>query len=161
MSILPIILERTDKTVVIHDITSTEALDAAVALLGERLQAMKGTKATVLALSGDLGAGKTTLVQKLASTFGVSDTVTSPTFVIMKFYETTSAVFSQLIHMDAYRLDDSTELRPLGFTELLTEPDTLICIEWAERIKAALPTNVLPVTLTLNADQTRTLTLPS
>lgn len=107
--------------------------------------------AQVVALSGDLGAGKTTFTQQLAELLGVSDTVTSPTFVIMKGYETTNDTWKQLIHIDAYRIDDIDEMRPLGFELLLQQPNTLVVIEWAERIAEVLPNNTIHLTFTHTA----------
>lgn len=106
-----------------------------------------GESATVIALSGDLGAGKTTFVQQFAEILGVTETVTSPTFVLMKSYETTDEVFEKLVHIDAYRIEDDSEMIPLNFATLLTEPNTLICIEWAERISAFLPARTIKIDL--------------
>jgi tRNA threonylcarbamoyladenosine biosynthesis protein TsaE len=106
-----------------------------------------GDEAVVVALSGDLGAGKTTFVQQLAQILGVEETVTSPTFVIMKSYETTDTVFERLVHMDAYRIEDDSELAPLNFSDILTKPNTLLCIEWAERISAFLPQHTIKMDL--------------
>lgn len=99
--------------------------------------------ATVIALTGDLGAGKTTLVKELSKALGVSEEVTSPTFNILKGYETENPTWRQLLHMDAYRIETLDELRPLRFTELLGQSETLFCIEWAENIKEALPENCM------------------
>lgn len=95
--------------------------------------------ATVVALSGDLGAGKTALVKALALELGVLEEVTSPTFTILKGYETTDSTWRQLLHMDAYRIENLDELRPLYFNELLGQTETIFCIEWAENIEEALP----------------------
>ena len=143
-----------------YDITSvTDLAIAAEALLNQAqtVAVEHPAVATVLALSGDLGAGKTTLVQLLARVLGVTDTVTSPTFVVMKQYETTNDAFAELVHIDAYRIEDVDEMRPLGFTTVLARPGTLICIEWAERIAPLLPPQTVSVTLVLNRDETRTL----
>jgi tRNA threonylcarbamoyladenosine biosynthesis protein TsaE len=104
---------------------------------------------TVLLLKGDLGAGKTTFVQELAAQLGVGETVTSPTFAIIKQYETSHKVFARLVHMDAYRIENQNELAPLRFTEILAEPNQLLCIEWPERIQAALPTGCLTVSISI------------
>jgi tRNA threonylcarbamoyladenosine biosynthesis protein TsaE len=101
--------------------------------------AIHPSSATVLGLSGDLGAGKTTLTQAIAQTLGVSSDVQSPTFVVMKSYGLTDGPFTKLVHMDAYRIESLSELIPLRFNELLQESGTLIVIEWPERIKEALP----------------------
>ena len=119
---------------------------------------LSALSATVVALHGDLGAGKTTLVQAIARTLGIVETVTSPTFVVMKQYETEHADFSTLIHIDAYRIETDDEMRPLGFLHLLSEPHTFICIEWAERITQLLPDTTVHISLELNPDGTRTLT---
>jgi tRNA threonylcarbamoyladenosine biosynthesis protein TsaE len=103
--------------------------------------------AVVVALSGDLGAGKTTFIQQLAQILGVVESVTSPTFVIMKSYETIDSAFESLVHMDAYRIEDDSELAPLNFSEVLTQSKTLVCIEWAERISASLPAHTIKMDL--------------
>jgi len=96
-------------------------------------------QATVLGLTGEMGAGKTTLAQAIARSLGVADTVVSPTFVIAKFYEATKGSFKALVHIDAYRIDSLDELGPIGFEDILAQPETLVIIEWPERIDAALP----------------------
>jgi tRNA threonylcarbamoyladenosine biosynthesis protein TsaE len=103
--------------------------------------------AIVVALSGDLGAGKTTFVQQIAQILGVTETVTSPTFVIMKSYETSDSTFERLVHMDAYRIEDDSELAPLNFSAVLAQPKTLLCIEWAERISTFLPVHTIKMDL--------------
>lgn len=116
-------------------------IDDLPAVVGEMLLSLEvhSDRASVLALSGDLGAGKTTFVQHLARSLGIATTVTSPTFTIMQRYECEHDIFKTLLHMDAYRIDDDSELGPLRFTELLQSPQTLFCIEWAEKIKDTLP----------------------
>lgn len=115
--------------------------------------------ATVVALHGDLGAGKTTFTQALGQSLGVTEHITSPTFTIMKGYETTDETFTRLIHMDAYRIDDISELGPLRFSDILASPNTLFCIEWAEKIKDALPEEAIQLTLEVVDENTRTATL--
>jgi tRNA threonylcarbamoyladenosine biosynthesis protein TsaE len=96
--------------------------------------------AAVLALSGDLGAGKTTFVQTLARHLGVSEHVTSPTFVIMKRYSVPQGQrFNTLVHIDAYRVESPEELAILGLERELSDPQNLVCIEWAEKIPRLLP----------------------
>ncbi len=138
-----------------HTITKTDLPRFAAELIAS-LSEEKNDTAVVLALQGDLGAGKTTLVQHLAAVLGVSEQVTSPTFTIMKHYETESDYFTDLVHMDAYRIETLDELTPLRFKELLDTPRVLLCIEWAERIKEALPEGITVVTLTPSAEESRT-----
>ncbi|MFA5188117.1 MAG: tRNA (adenosine(37)-N6)-threonylcarbamoyltransferase complex ATPase subunit type 1 TsaE [Patescibacteria group bacterium] len=90
----------------------------------------------IIALEGDLGAGKTTFVKGLAKAFGIKQHVTSPTFVLMKVYECRipKSEISNLVHVDCYRLDEPQELFYLGIEEYLNKPDTVVVIEWADKI---------------------------
>lgn len=97
------------------------------------------TQATLVTLSGELGAGKTTWVQGAARALGVAETVSSPTFVIEKIYQLSDQKFGRLIHIDAYRLKSSHELEVLGWAELLADPQSLILLEWPERVTEILP----------------------
>ncbi len=137
--------------------TKNEIPDVAKDILGMLLTA-RGEKgesaaretATVIALSGELGAGKTTLTQALARELGIRENVISPTFVIMKSYALTEAEghgFSRLIHIDAYRLDSASELEKLGWAELLGNPRNLILIEWPEKVPEAIPEHTRRITL--------------
>jgi tRNA threonylcarbamoyladenosine biosynthesis protein TsaE len=94
----------------------------------------------IIALEGDLGAGKTTFVKGLAKFFGIKQHVTSPTFVLMKVYSVKNKVLSikNLVHVDCYRLDEPQELFYLGIEEYLNKPDTIVVIEWADKIKEYL-----------------------
>lgn len=113
-----------------------------------------------IALSGDLGAGKTTFTQQLAKYLGVTAPVVSPTFGIMKLYEVTDyADFDQLVHIDAYRIEDISEAGPLHLDELFLQPRTLICLEWPEQISEILPTDQVLVTITNQTDAVRTVTV--
>lgn len=125
-----------------------------------------GDRASVITLQGDLGAGKTALVKALAHTLGIEETVTSPTFVIMKSYPVRAhAHFDTLIHIDAYRIEHEEELRILGFEELLRTPRTLIALEWPERIPKALEMvrreDLLPATITIGSANERIITYGS
>jgi len=91
----------------------------------------------IIALEGELGAGKTTFVKGLAKAFGIKQHVTSPTFVLMKVYECQmpKSEIRKLVHVDCYRLDEPQELFYLGIEEYLNKPDTVVMIEWADKIK--------------------------
>ncbi len=99
--------------------------------------------AVVLALVGDLGAGKTTFVQGLAHALDVKEKITSPTFLILKRYTLSDTRFSNFYHIDAYRLDSSKELSDLGFVDLLKNPQNIIVIEWADKVADILPKNAI------------------
>ncbi len=108
-------------------------------VLGILSGATKNDSAFVIALEGNLGAGKTTLVQTLAKELGVSVVVQSPTYVLMKSYPIQFGSFTTLIHIDAYRLDVPEEFSALKPEKFLNDPHVLVCIEWPERLKGVLP----------------------
>ena len=115
--------------------------------------------AQVITLQGDLGAGKTALTKEFAKLLGITHEITSPTFVIMKSYEIPAHPFlKSLIHIDAYRIESDDEMRVLGFEEILSDPTNLVCIEWPEKIKNLIPKDAYTVSLTLNLEETRTIT---
>lgn len=97
--------------------------------------------AHILLLQGDLGSGKTTFTKGIADALGVEDVVTSPTFVIMKVYTIEKhPAWKRLVHVDLYRLENSTkdQLRELGLLEYLEDEETLVVIEWPERVQDKL-----------------------
>jgi len=109
-------------------------------------------EATLVALSGDLGSGKTTFVQQCAKIFGIESKVTSPTFVIMKKYPIPE--FSKrsnlnalrfFVHIDAYRLKSGEELLKLNWQELISDPQNLIFIEWPENVMSVMTQNALQI----------------
>lgn len=114
--------------------------------------------ATVLALKGDLGAGKTAFVKALAHELGVEDTVTSPTFVIMKKYQTNDARFTTLVHVDAYRLESAHELTILGWKNITSDPAIIIALEWPERVPEAVPANAVEIDFAYVNENTRHVT---
>lgn len=120
-------------------------------------QTSKRTHATIIALQGDLGAGKTTIAKEISKLLGVKDNVSSPTFVIMKVYKTTDKRFKKLIHIDAYRLNKGEELLHLGWEEMIKSSENLIIIEWPENVKEILPKDVLDVRLEHKDEKTRTI----
>ena len=113
--------------------------------------------ATVIALSGELGAGKTTLTQETARVLGITENVISPTFVIFKKYSIKNETYrwKNLIHIDAYRLDSSAELFKLGWEELLADPENLIILEWPERVPECLTGDTVQVKLSHVDEETR------
>jgi len=111
--------------------------------LVKKILKLDNKRAVVVALVGDLGAGKTTFVQGFAKALGVKEKITSPTFVIQKKFKIQNSKFKILIHIDAYRIDDSQEILDLGWEELLDNSKNIVLIEWAEKIKKILPKNTI------------------
>ena len=95
-------------------------------------------KSLVVCLSGDLGSGKTAFTQETCKILGVEESVTSPTFVLQKKYKIKHPEFNELVHIDAYRLNDGEELKRIGLKELLTDPKRVVFIEWPEIVADAL-----------------------
>jgi len=122
--------------------------------LGMRLGAML-EPGQLLCLSGDLGSGKTTLVQGVAQGWGSLDAVSSPTFVLVNAYRRPDG--QTLHHLDAYRLRDALEAEELDLITLL-ETGALV-VEWPERILSCLPRERLWVDMRWLADEQRGLTL--
>lgn len=90
----------------------------------------------VLALRGDLGAGKSTLARAVARGMGIAGPVPSPTFNLLFRYTAPSGV--QLVHIDLYRLEEQTEVWALGWAELPAS-DEVVVVEWPERAERLLP----------------------
>ena len=124
--------------------------------LGERLASLL-TPGDVLILNGPLGAGKTTLVQGIARGLGVSEQITSPTFVISHMHDGTRAM---LIHVDAYRLSDPRDLAALDLDEYLDRAVTVV--EWGRNVWSQEDSAAHALTITRDDDSDcRTVSLPA
>ena len=111
---------------------------------------------TVLALHGNLGAGKTTFVRGLARAWGIQEAITSPTFNLYTIYKGDR----QLIHLDAYRLGSGADLDALMIEDFL-QPPWCFAVEWPERIPDALPEDAWRLFLTINEDLSHQIRLES
>lgn len=120
-----------------------------------------GDKALVVALQGDLGAGKTAFTQAVGAELGLEGNLQSPTFVIEKVYEIDYKGFKKLIHIDAYRLERDEELLHLGWQELISEPENLIFIEWPENVAGIIPEDAVRINLEFVDDTTRNISYES
>ena len=111
---------------------------------------------TVIALHGNLGAGKTTFVRGLARAWGIQEAITSPTFNLYTIYKGDR----QLIHLDAYRLGSGADLDALMIEDFL-QPPWCFAVEWPERIPDALPQDTWHLFLTINEDQSHQIRMES
>lgn len=102
----------------------------------------------VIALHGDLGAGKTAFVQALGAALGITRPMTSPTFVISLEYQTERF---KLVHMDLYRLSGPDDLLDIGYAEAI-ESGAVVCVEWPVRAGELIPDNAWHVTMALTGD---------
>jgi tRNA threonylcarbamoyladenosine biosynthesis protein TsaE len=126
------------------DETATKAIGAAVAGLLE--------PGDVVGLAGDLGAGKTRLVQGAAEALGAEGPVLSPTFMLVREYDGDPPIH----HVDAYRLSGPLELEDLGLEDVLSG-EAVVFVEWADRVAAALPESWLELVLHIHDDDRREL----
>lgn len=100
----------------------------------------------ILALHGDLGGGKTTFTKGLAEALKVEESITSPTFVMLKVYPAkVKDKKIQLVHIDAYRTETIEDIKSVGIEDYLDCGDVVIVIEWAEKIKEILPDNIIDI----------------
>ena len=102
-------------------------------------------RAFIIALEGDLGSGKTTFIQGLAQGLKVRENILSPTFVIQKDFSLELKNFKNFYHIDAYRLKNPEELLELGFKDLVGNPENIVVIEWANKVKKILPKEILRI----------------
>lgn len=119
-----------------------------------------GKQAVVLALYGDLGAGKTTFLQGFAKGLGIKEVVNSPTFIIMKKFKIPTTQkraipkiqklsdfgYTWFYHFDLYRLENEKDLEFLRFKDIISNPENIVAIEWAEKISNMLPENTVSLT---------------
>lgn len=117
--------------------TITSASPLQTRALGLKL-AKKTKSGAVFALIGDLGGGKTELTKGLAKGLGVHRLISSPTFILMKVYRLTKGPIRYFCHVDLYRLRGNQDLDEVGLWEFMGRRDTVIVIEWADKIKKLL-----------------------
>lgn len=130
----------------------TGSADETQALAAEFAMALPAD--STLALHGDLGVGKTTFVQGLARGLGITEPVTSPTFNIFTLHRGRI----NLLHLDAYRLDNARQVEDLLLSDFMISPWCL-AVEWPQKIAAWLPAATLHLELGIAADERHTLRL--
>lgn len=135
-----------------HEMTLT-SLDAALSL-GARLAAVV-RPGDVIALSGPLGAGKTSIARGLLAALGLDGEAPSPSFAIVQPYDLPE-VRLPVLHVDLYRIEDPDEAEELGLDD--ARADSLLLVEWPERLPASAWHDALWLTLDVAADGTRSLT---
>lgn len=110
----------------------------------------------VFALLGDLGSGKTTFAKGFANGLGIQKQITSPTFNILKTYPVAGhPTVKCLIHIDAYRLESSQDAQSIGLSELLTDKNNVILVEWPENIWEAIKTRAKKIKFRFIDEKTR------
>lgn len=129
------------KKIISHNLEETEKI--AREWLGEisakhfNTDNLNASKALIVGLSGHLGAGKTAFVKMVAKALGIVESVTSPTFVIMKNYDINQDKidgWKTLVHIDFYRLEKPEEIKNLNLEKVIEDHKNLIMIEWPEHV---------------------------
>lgn len=138
-------MELTDRKITSLNVEETQRIAAALAKMV--------VPGTVIALEGDLGAGKTHFTQGLARGLGVGEAVTSPTFNVMSVYDQGRL---PLYHFDLYRLEDALELEDIAFYDYV-EADGVSCIEWAAKFPEEIPAQALWISITTREDNVRSI----
>ncbi len=115
--------------------------------------------ATIVALSGDLGAGKTTVTKEIAKILGIKDKVISPTFVLLKSYKLSKKEWRLFHHIDAYRFEKPEESNRIGWDTLVTDPGNVIFLEWPEQMGKLLPKKHITISLKHKSETKREITL--
>lgn len=126
--------------------------------LGEKVgKSLQGGE--VLCFYGDLGVGKTTFLTGLITHFTGRKRILSPTFIIVRHYLVSHTTIKNIYHIDLYRLEKSEDMIHLGLNEFIYKPDTVVAIEWAERLKNLLPNRRIDVQLKENGMDERIITI--
>ena len=135
--------------------SATETKKIASDLARDIIRAPRGRGARVVALSGGLGAGKTTFTQGFAAALGIKEKIKSPTFVLLKRYRLQALSYKLLFHLDCYRVRDHRDLQTLDIKGIFNNPSSIILIEWPEHIKKILPRRHTRVHLDHLAEKSR------
>ena len=130
-------------------------------------------QAKILCLSGNLGGGKTTFLQGFATGLGIKEKILSPTFVILKHFKITrnskfeirNSKFTDLYHIDCYRLNSENDILELDFKNIIKNPENIVAIEWPEKIypsghrEKVLPQKTINIDFKFVDEQTREIKL--
>ena len=129
----------------IHFFTTHSAMDTKkiASDCAKEITTIASKEARVIALQGNLGAGKTTFTQGFARALGIDRRIQSPTFVLIKIYDIAHDRFKHFVHIDAYRIETLHEIERLGIRGFFADKDAIVLIEWADRIKKILPNNTI------------------
>ena len=128
-------------------------------IAGEIVELLLQHNNHIVGLYGDLGAGKTQFVKGVAQCLGVEQVVNSPTFLIMKKYPTHHPNILFLYHFDCYRVEDTREMNMFGFNDIVQQENSLVLIEWADKIETALPHNTAKIKFEVVGESERDITI--
>ena len=131
---------------IFHSSSSLQTKKFGEILGRELLRTSRMKAALVLGFFGNLGSGKTTFIQGLAKGLGIKSKITSPTFILIRRLHLKKLVakrFNDFYHIDCYRLRKPKEIIELDFKKIISNPDHIVVVEWADRITRLLPKDAL------------------
>lgn len=117
--------------------------------------ASKITSGEVICLCGDLGAGKTTFIHGFVDYFLPGKRIISPTFIIVRHYPIKHRQIKNIYHVDLYRIEKESEILTLGLSEWINKPDSLVLIEWAEKMGNFLPKKRMDIKFEIKSENER------
>lgn len=106
----------------------------------------KSIRGGVVALTGELGAGKTVFAKGFAKGLGIKERIISPTFILIRSHKVPNSP-KIFYHIDLYRLEHIRDLKTLGLDEVLSNPNNIVLIEWAEKARSLLPKNAKKISI--------------
>jgi len=116
----------------------------AISLAKDLVGRAPGNGALVVGLTGELGTGKTTFIKSFIRALGVKKKITSPTFLISRrFGLPRRNTYENVYHIDAYRISNNKELSGIGMENIIKNPDNMVLVEWADRIRHVLPKDTI------------------
>lgn len=114
----------------------------------------------IITLEGELGAGKTTFMQGFAKGLGITKNILSPTFIIMRSYAVPDdKKIKMLYHVDLYRIEEEKDIQELGLIDVMGNPDTIVAIEWPEKMGDILPKDTIHIKLEYRGENERKITI--
>jgi tRNA threonylcarbamoyladenosine biosynthesis protein TsaE len=131
------------KKITINNLAETKKKAEKIA---QRILRVKNQKTIILALTGELGSGKTSFVQGLARGLGLKEKILSPTFVLLKKFRIKKPGFKIFYHLDCYRIESPEDLKTINLKKIINQPGNITAIEWAERITQILPPETIVIT---------------
>lgn len=127
--------------------------------LATALKGKRGATACSVVLQGDLGSGKTTLVQGFAKGLGITTRLLSPTYIIVRQYEVKQSVFNQFYHIDLYRVAKYIDRTDLGLDEIFANPSNIVVVEWAEYVPNIVKKAQVRISFNVQEAMRRTLSI--
>jgi tRNA threonylcarbamoyladenosine biosynthesis protein TsaE len=137
----------------------SQSLEQTQKLSQKLAKTLKGGE--VIALYGQLGAGKTTFIQKVAKALGIKRRIPSPSYILCRSYKIPKLPGKTLQHIDLYKIESLKDLASLDLEEIIADPNNITMIEWAEKAKEILPKKRIDINIVYKGERQREITILS